>query len=432
MLLRVGVFGALCAGACLAAQPSLAAEKSIWERDTLTGDWGGQRTALKERGLDISMTYIGEVFDVLSGGLAQRASYQGRFDLTVDADLDKLLGWKGASASFTVFQIHSTSRNVAENVGSIADPSNIDALQTTRLFTAWFQQNFFDDRLSIRIGQLGLDLEDFTSATSGGLINGTFGWATVLGANMLNGGPAYPLAVPGVRVAIKPTDDITLLGALVSGNPAGPNCNDLPQVCNRYGLTFSFSGGALLVGEVQYAINQAKQAAGMPGVYKLGAWHETADFPDQRFPGVMHQGNWGVYGIADQTVWRNAGSSLSLFVRTGASPSDRNLISWYVDGGFGVKGPISGRPDDVFTFGVAYQNISPNVAQADRDAGLAVIRSNEIVFEATYQAQLAPWWIVQPDLQYIVHPGGKVPDPNNPLVPVKNATIVGLRSIMKF
>ena len=425
----------LCVAAAVSVVlPSAAASqpKSIWEQDTLTGDWGGTRPALKDRGVDVSMTYIGEVFDVLSGGLARRGSYEGRFDLTVDADLDKLLGWKGASASFTVFQIHSSSRNVAENVGSIADPSNIDALQTTRLFSAWVQQNFFDDRVSLRVGQLGFDAESFTSATSGGLINGTFGWATVLAANMISGGPAYPLAAPGARLAVKATDDVTLIGAILSGDPAGPNCNDLPQVCNRYGLTFSFSGGALLMGEVQYAVNAGKQTTGLPGIYKAGYWHETASFPDQQFPAVMHDGNWGVYGIADQMVWRGAASSLNLFLRAGMSPSDRNLISWYVDGGFGIKGPITARPDDVLTFGVAYQKISPDAAAADRAAGLAVVRSDEIVFELSYQAQLAPWWVLQPDIQYIVHPGGNVPHPDNPLVPVKNATVIGLRSTVKF
>jgi porin len=415
------------AGPAAASQP-----KSIWEQETLTGDWGGARSALKDRGVDVLMTYIGEVFDVLSGGLARRASYEGRFDLTVDADLDKLLGWKGASAGFTVFQIHSSSRNVGENVGSLAGPSNIDALQTTRLFSAWVQQNFFDDRVSLRVGQLGFDAESFTSATGGGLINGTFGWATVLGANMTSGGPAYPLAAPGARLAIKPTDDITLIGAILSGDPAGPNCNDLPQVCNRYGLTFSFSGGALLMGEVQYAVNAGKQAKGLPGIYKAGYWHETASFPDQQFPALRHDGNWGVYGIADQMVWRGAASSLNLFVRAGMSPSDRNLISWYVDGGFGIKGLIAARPDDVLTFGAAYQKISADAVAADRAAGLAVVRSNEVVFELSYQAQLAPWWVLQPDIQYIVHPGGNVPHPDNPLVPVKNATVIGLRSTMKF
>jgi len=37
-------------------------------------------------------------------------------------------------------------------VGAIADPSNIEALPSTRLFTSWFQQNFYDDKVSLRIG----------------------------------------------------------------------------------------------------------------------------------------------------------------------------------------------------------------------------------------------------------------------------------------
>ncbi|HEY5706996.1 MAG TPA: carbohydrate porin [Terrimicrobiaceae bacterium] len=30
----------------------------------------------------------------------------------------------------------------------------------------------------------------------------------------------------------------------------------------------------------------------------------------------------------------------------------------------------------------------------------------EIVIEATYRAQITPWLVLQPDLQYIIHPGG--------------------------
>ncbi len=37
------------------------APKSIWEQETLTGDWGGARTALKDRGIEITLQYIGEV-----------------------------------------------------------------------------------------------------------------------------------------------------------------------------------------------------------------------------------------------------------------------------------------------------------------------------------------------------------------------------------
>jgi porin len=107
-------------------------------------------------------------------------------------------------------------------------------------------------------------------------------------------------------------------------------------------------------------------------------------------------------------------------------------VSFYIDGGAGVKGLIPGRADDTLTFGVAYEKISPDAIEADRDALLPVIRSNEAVFEVSYAAQIAPWWVIQPDFQYIVRPGGNVEDPSNPGVPVRNAAVFGVRSTLKF
>lgn len=445
--------GLSATGAAHAGEPSGAAP-SIWQRETLTGDWGGARTALKEKnGIDISLAYIGETFAALSGGVNRASSYEGRLEFSVDADLQKLVGWTGATAHATVFNIHSSRNNVAANVGSIADPSNIDALSTTRLFTAWLEQSF-GDRFSIRAGQLAADDEFITSETAGGLLNGTFGWAGVLASNMTNGGPAYPLATPGVRVMAKATDNLSVLGAVFSGDPAGKPCGFSAQECNETGTTFSTTGGSLWMGELQYAINQDKKALGMPGVYKLGGWYATADFADQRYgingagaivslavdttaTAIQHKGNWGVYGVADQMVWRGAERSLNLFLRGGFSPSDRNLISYYIDGGAGMKGLLPGRPDDVLTFGVAYAKIGDDAAGFDQDALAAngppqAIRDHEVVFELSYAAQIAPWWIVQPDLQYIIRPGGNVADPNNANVTIANAFVAGVRSTIKF
>jgi porin len=454
---RLVALSLLLAASVMFAAPYAQAEdkpKSIWEQETLTGDWGGARTALKEKaGIEIKFEYTNEVFAVMSGGVRRESSYEGQVHLSVNTDLEKLIGWTGGKAHVTVLQIHDSGRNVAENSGSIFDPSNLDALPTTRLYTAYFEQSFAN-KVLLRIGQIVGDGEFFTSDTAGGLINGTFGWASIFGANMRSGGPAYPLATPGVRVQVNASEEITALAAVFSGDPAGCNCNDNPQACNRYGTTFSFSGGALGIGEVQYAVNQDKKAAGLPGVYKLGAWYATADYADQRYgldaagaivslasPAATgplnHRGNWGIYGVADQMVWRNGASSLNLFVRSGTSPSDRNLLSYYVDTGAGFKGLIPGRADDVLTFGAAYAGISRDAAALDRDT-LAIngppypIRDYEFLFEVSYQAQIAPWWIVQPDLQYIVHPGGHVPDPNNPNAAIGNAFIAGIRSTIKF
>jgi porin len=434
-----------------AAEPAKAPQ-SIWQQDQLTGDWGGARTTLKDRGVSIGLNYIGESLSVLSGGLDKRTSYEGRLEFTVDTDLQKLVGWPDAKTHVTIFQIHSTGRNAADNAGAIADPSNIDAWQTTRLFSAWYEQGFKGG--SLRIGQLAADEEFFISDTAGGLINGTFGWPALMGANLLGGGPGYPIAVPGARLKLEATGDITVLAAVFAGDPAGSNCNDSNvQKCDRYGTKFSFDGGALTIAEVQYAVNQGKQAIGLPGVYKAGAWYATADYHDQHYgfnaSGVQvsladpslafraaDRGNGGLYAVADQMVWRGAASSVNLFVRGGAVPSDRNLVSYYVDGGVGIKGLLPGRADDALTFGAAYSKISPAAVALDRDflafnGAPYAVRDAETLLEVSYAAQIAPWWIVQPDLQYIWHPRGGQ-NPNNPALTLDHAFIAGIRSTIKF
>jgi len=144
-----------------------------------------------------------------------------------------------------------------------------------------------------------------------------------------------------------------------------------------------------------------------------------------------------MYGVIDQMLWRGAQSSASVFVRGGFSPSDRNLLSWYVDGGVGFKGLFPGRADDTLTLGVAHSKISKDAAALDQDT-LALdgppypIRNAETVFELSYIAQLAPWWTLQPDIQYIVRPGGNVPDPIDPTRTVENAFVIGVRTTITF
>jgi porin len=447
------VVAAVFAGAAGAHAGDKAPPPSIWQQPTLTGDWGGARTALNNKGIEVILDYTDEIFAVASGGLRGQASYEGQWHFAVNADLEKLIGWTGGKTHITVLQIHDSGRNAIENAGSISDPSNIDAWSTTRLYTAWFEQSFAG-LFSVRLGQIVADGTFFTSDTAGGLIDGTFGWGTILAANLLSGGPAYPLGAPGVRLQVNASDDVTLLAAVFSGDPAGDNCNDTnAQKCDRYGTKFSFDGGVLTMAEVQYAVNQSKRAIGRPGVYKLGGWYASADYLDQHYGlnsagaqisradptlafALAHQGNGGVYGVADQMVWRGAGSSMNVFLRGGVSPADRNLVSYYVDGGVGLKGPLPGRAADTLTFGVAYAKISSAAAALDRDF-LAfngppyAIRDAETVFELSYAAQIAPWWIVQPDLQYIRHPSGGQ-NPDDPTLTLDHAFLAGIRSTIKF
>lgn len=439
--------------ALAAASPVQAQDQTFWTRDTVTGDWGGARTGLSNNGVDWSLTYTGEVFGNLSGGIETGAAYEDLISLEVDTDLQKLMGWKGGTAHVSLYQIDDGGRNAADLVGSISDPSNIDARPTFRLFTLWVQQQLGDTG-SFRVGQLAADDEFLISDTAAALINGTFGWANIVAANLPGGGPGYPLATPGGRLELDPSDEVKWLTAVFSGDPAG-DCppDEDPQACDPHGTTFSFTGGALLMSEIQFRPGASAKDDGAQSAYRLGGWYHTADFADLELGNgnkgqrvslavdpsdpIEHQGNWGLYGVVDQVVWQNGASNITLFWRGSVVPADRNLLSWYMDGGFGITAPFRERPDDVLTFGVAYSNISPDASALDlatrRIAGSSYpIRNGETAFELSYTAQITPWWTLQPDLQYIVHPGGNVPDPDDPSHVIENSVLVGLRTTVAF
>ena len=72
-------------------------------------------------------------------------------------------------------------------------------------------------------------------------------------------------------------------------------------------------------------------------------------------------------------------------------------------------------------------------AVMDRSSYLFLpVRSSETDMELSYLAQLAPWWILQPDVQYVLKPGAGIANPTHPAKLISDALVVGLRSNMGF
>jgi porin len=82
-----------------------------------------------------------------------------------------------------------------------------------------------------------------------------------------------------------------------------------------------------------------------------------------------------------------------------------SYVSTYVGGGVTHDGLFAARPDDKIGLAFAYAGISDKARAASALGGLP-LKSGELVFELTYAAQITPALALQPDLQYIVHPGG--------------------------
>jgi len=60
------------------------------------------------------------------------------------------------------------------------------------------------------------------------------------------------------------------------------------------------------------------------------------------------------------------------------------------------------------------------------------VRSGETVLEVTYRFQLAPWWQVQPDFQYVFDPVTGIPSAATPVRRLGDAAVFGLRTAITF
>ena len=435
-------------------KPGEETAKGFFDRSNLFGDLGGLRSRLSDQGITFGLTENSEVFGNATGGVHRGVIYEGLTQFGVGLDAEKAFGLTGATFNATGYQIHGRGLSLNNLDNNLNTVSSLEAIRGTLLFELWYEQVLLDKRLAVRLGQLAADQEFMISQYAGLFLNHTFGWSTFPSSDLPSGGPSYPLATPGVRVKYVARENLSLLGAVFNGDPAGPG-SGTPQSRNPSGTAFRLRDGIFAIAEVQYGINQEDGATGLPGTYKFGAWYNSQNFADQRrnssggsladpagsvTTGRNRRGNYSLYALGDQLIWRKAGAKdggAGVFVRIMGAPGDRNLVNFYLDAGLTYKGLIDGRDSDTVGIGVAYARISDTASKLDADTarftgGAYPIRRHETVLELTYQAQIAPWWQVQPTAQYIFNPNGGVPNPQNPAKRLGDAAVFGLRTTVTF
>ena len=136
---------------------------------------------------------------------------------------------------------------------------------------------------------------------------------------------------------------------------------------------------------------------------------------------VERQGSYGVYGIADQEIWRDGKGSaraVMLFSQLGFADPKVNQVAGYLGGGITLVAPFKGRAQDEVGLGVAAARIGSHYKRSQERLGLDV-SGGETAIELTYLFQLAGWCAIQPDVQYVIDPGA--------LRSVPDAFVLGLR-----
>jgi porin len=433
-------------------------------RTTLLGDTGGLRTFLAKYGITFSLFEESEVFGNATGGTRRGVAYDGVTTPTVQLDTNKAFGWAGGLFNVSAFQIHGYNLS-AHDLAVLQTVSGLEAMDSTRLWELWYQQSFNNGAFDIKVGQQSLDQEFIVSSNSLLFLNTMMGWPLLPSEDLYGGGPAYPLSSVGARIHGQIVPSLTgLLGVFDDNPPGGPFNND-PQTLGPEagGVKFNLNTGALVIGELQYALNQPSSGQvvqqdnkGLPGTYRLGFWYDTAEFPDQAYGtdglslagpasnGIAeeHRGNFSLYGIFDQVVYQpdpSAARAVSIFARAMGAPGDRNLISFSLNSGVTLKAPFEGRDGDIVGLGMGYGLLSSGARTFDEAAAayaapgvLSPIRSSETFIEAFYQIQLAQWWQLQPDFQYIFNPGGGVVNSLNPTQLVHDEAVFGMRATLSF
>ena len=426
----------------------------------LLGDMDGLRPFLSRYGISFALQETSEILGNVTGGSATGADYDGLTQMLVQLDTQRAFNLHGGLFNVSALQYHGRSLS-SDHLLTLQTASGIEADRATRLWELWYQQKFLqEDRLDIKVGQQSLDQEFMVSDNALLFVNTMFGWPMVPSADLPGGGPAYPLSALGVRARWRPIDPLNVLVGVYNGSPVSVNSGD-PQMQNPSGTSFPLNGGMLAIAEIQYSYPSlgtmlyADQPEPLARTYKLGMWYDSEPFADLRYDSLgqslasplttgvpnSHRGDYSIYAVADQLVWVDpdeADRTFNLFARVMGTPEvNRNLIDASANLGFNFHEPILHRDDDSFGMGLGYAHVSARASGLDNDTAFFTgaftpARRNETFIEATYQYQVAPWWQLQPDIQYVFNPGAGVANPNAPTQRVGDELVLGLRTNILF
>ncbi len=364
--------------------------------------------------IEFEVVYTFDVWGNLRGGIERDVRYLDNLDLMLTVPSTSF-GVEGGTFFFYV--LHNNRKTFSDLVGDLQVVSNIDDDRIWRIFEAWYEQHFWGERVSLKLGFMDLNAEFDAIDPAGLMILSSHGIGPDFSQTGPSGPSIFPLSMAGVRLQIAPDEHIVLRVAAfdgAAGTPAHPR---------RAALKLGNGEGALLVGEVDYHRESGWRFA-------LGAWGYTARFPGIEeslgLPAALHHGNSGLYVFAHGPLYREPGSEgegLQGWFRFGIADGRTNQLDQYVGAGFVYTGAIPGRDADQLGLAVA---VARNGDSFRRFAALTgdPVEKREINVEFTYRIEATDWLALQPDFQWIIHPGT---DPT-----LRNAFVAGLRVEIGF
>lgn len=347
-----------------------------------------------DKGLNLSAVYTAEVRGVAAGGIDRGARYLDNLDLQVALDADRIVGWNGARLFF--YGIYNNGRSFSPAlVGDLQGVSNIETgVRAARLFEAWVEQDV-GRRASIRIGLYNLNAEFDTTQSGGLFLLSSHGIGPDYAQSGRRGPSIFPVTSLALRGEIAVGDNVLLRAAVLDGVP-GDEAHP-----KRTAIKLSRRDGALIAAEADYLKGGTKAG--------VGGWAYTAP-ADTLVPdaAARRHGDKGIYAYAEHRLTGDRTDDPEGFagwLRVGIADTRFNDIGSYLGGGIVHTGALPGRGEDQVGISFAIANLDSRFRQSETKADRSLDR-HELIIEVAYQAVLTPWLSVQPDVQYVIDPGG--------------------------
>lgn len=340
--------------------------------------------------IELSVAYTVDAIAVLRGGTDHKLRYLDNLDIIADADLEALLGWQGAHAH--VYVLNNLGRRPNDAAGTLQGIDNIEVPQTRlRLYEAWIDQDL-GEHAGLLVGLFDLNSEFYATDSAGLLLAPAFGIGTELAATGSNGPSIFPSTALAARLRVAFSDHGYARVAVFNARAGVPGDDG--------GVDFSFDDGVLLIAEAGIAGK---------GKFALGAWRYSLRQDDLRLTDPLgdplRQRAQGAYVLAEYPLFERDDRVLTAFFRGGITDGQTTPFTGAWQAGFLLEGALPGRPDSLLSLGVAQAKLSRRFRAGQRDVGIAPT-ATETGYEITLSDRLAPFLVVQPDLQYIRHPGG--------------------------
>ena len=347
----------------------------------------------------IDVTYTADLWRAASGGLKQGTRYLDNLDIVAEADMERLVGWKGALIH--VYGLYNNGKSLNVLMGDAQVASNIETgVKAVRLYEAWIDQKI-GDRVSVRAGLYDLNSEFDALDASGLFMGSAHGIGPDISQSGENGPSIFPSTSLAARIAVSPAQGWIVRAAIldgVPGNPARPG---------HTAIKLGNGDGALLIGEVEAPLPKGKLL--------FGHWRYTQKISD--LTGMAKRGNDGFYVRGEAKLTSESDhpdQGVSGFFRLGLADGRINQFNRIASVGLNYTGPFAGRNNDQFGLAIATAATSQSYRQS------VLSTRSETAIELTYRAPLTNWLTVQPNIQYVINPG------TNPAV--RNALAFGLRT----